>query len=88
VWYENNSLICSDCKKTSLQQYLEAQDFPATFTEIFKDPETGFSVTKINNHVDKETFFRCFDRHAACLGEFTDILQAMSIGAPRLIRLK
>lgn len=87
LWYENGSLVCSDCKNRGLEQYLEDSDFPATFKEIHKDPDTGFSVTKINNHVDKVTFFRSFDANAECLGEFIDLIAALSVGAPRLIRL-
>ncbi|RCW41573.1 hypothetical protein DFP97_1229 [Paenibacillus prosopidis] len=29
LWYENGSLVFSDCKKRGFEQYLEDSDFPA-----------------------------------------------------------
>lgn len=87
LWYEDGTLVCSDCKKRGLESYLENHDYPATFKEIFTDPDTGFSITKINNHVDKVTFFRSFNAKGECLGEFMNLHEALSIGTPSLIKL-
>ncbi|RUS44558.1 hypothetical protein [Cohnella sp. AR92] len=76
--YVRHSLICSDCKQSGQEQHLKDNDFPASFTEVHLNAETGFSVTRINNHVDKVTFFRSFDGNADYLGTFHDLQGALS----------
>lgn len=77
--YEWHSLTCSDCKQSGLELQLKDSDFTASFDEVHLNAETGFSVTRINNHVDKVTFFRSFDGNAEYLGTFHDLQEALSI---------
>lgn len=87
TWYKGGDLYCSDCRSTGLGHILNDKDFPATFKQIFKDEETGFTVDKINNHIDKRTFFRTFDRNAVLIVETDDLQLALASGAPKLIRI-
>ncbi|MFC5531215.1 hypothetical protein [Cohnella yongneupensis] len=75
--YEQHSLTCSDCKQSGLEHQLKDSDFPASFNDVHLNAETGFSVIRINNHVDKLTFFRSFDGNAECLGEYHDLQEAL-----------
>lgn len=87
TWYKDGDLYCSDCRSTGLGHILKETDFPATFKQIFEDLDTGFAVTKINNHVDKHTFFRAFDRNVEMLIETNNLQAALAAGAPRLVKL-
>jgi hypothetical protein len=71
--YDQHSLTCADCKQSGLEQHLKDGDFPASFTEVHLNSDTGFSVIRINNHVDKVTFFRSFDGNAEYLGTYHDL---------------
>ncbi|GMK39114.1 hypothetical protein PCCS19_21680 [Paenibacillus sp. CCS19] len=77
--YVHHSLTCSDCKQSGLEQHLKDSDFPASFTEDHFNSETGFSVTRINNHVDKITFIRVFDGNAECVGEYHDLQEVLCL---------
>ncbi|TDF94684.1 hypothetical protein [Paenibacillus piri] len=77
--YHQHSLTCSDCKQPGLDQSLSENDYPALFTEVYLNSDTGFSVIKINNHIDKVTFYRGFDGNTECLGTFHDLQEAIAI---------
>ncbi|WP_079913063.1 hypothetical protein [Paenibacillus sp. 32352] len=75
--YIQHSLTCPDCKQSDLEQYIKDSDFPASINEVHLNIVTGLSVIRINNHVDKVTFFRSFDGNAECLGTFCDLSKAL-----------
>jgi hypothetical protein len=77
--YVQHSLTCFVCKQSGLEQLLQPNDFPASFTEVHLNEETGDSVIRIDNHVDKVTFFRIFDGNAECLGEYHDLQEVFRL---------
>lgn len=82
--YESHILVCSDCGKSGLEGYLMNKDYPASFTEIFVDSDTGYNIVKINNHIDKVTFFKSYDRNAEYIGTFRNLSEALSAGSPSI----
>jgi hypothetical protein len=77
--YVQHSLTCFVCKQSGLEQLLQPNDFPASFTEVHFNEETGYSVTRIENHVDKVTFFRILVGNAECIGEYHDLQEVLCL---------
>lgn len=57
--YRQNELVCLNCNQV-VDLELKEWDYPATFIQVHDDKETGYTIFKINDHINKRTYFRHF----------------------------